>query len=203
MVSSLVVRQSDVGVSSAKEDPADQELVEQARTDPQAFAMLYLRYVDAIHRHCHWRLGNREAAEDATSQVFTQALAALPRFDGQRGTFRSWLFTIAHNVIIDQLRKSRPSDLFDSALDIPDSALSPEERAIAAEREQSLQTALASLTPRERQVVELRLAGLTGSEIGEVLGCRVSAVGAAQYRAITRLRTLMATDIEAEGHRDV
>jgi RNA polymerase sigma-70 factor (ECF subfamily) len=184
-----------------KGELADLELVERARTDPQAFGTLYLRHVDAIHAHCFWRLKNREAAEDATSQVFTQALAALPRFDGRRGTFRSWLFTIAHHVVMDQFRKSKRSGALAISSDIPDSGDSPEELAIAAERERSLQEALEGLSPRERQVVELRLAGLTGAEIGDVLGCRAGTVSVAQFRAISRLRTLMRADTDLEGDR--
>jgi RNA polymerase sigma-70 factor (ECF subfamily) len=202
MLSSPTLHQSGVTESPAKEDLCDLDLVERAQADPQAFATLYLRYVDAVHRHCHWRLQNREAAEDATSQVFTQALAALPRFDGRRGTFRSWLFTIAHHVVIDQVRKSKRAVAINTSWEIPDREQSPEERAISAEQGRSLRAALDGLPPRERQVVELRLAGLTASEIAGVLGCRNNAVGAAQFRAINRLRTLMALEIEAEGHRD-
>jgi RNA polymerase sigma-70 factor (ECF subfamily) len=177
--------------------------VRRALTDSEAFAALYLRYVDSIHAHCYWRLGNREAAEDATSQVFTQALSGLAQFDAHRGTFRSWLFTIAHHVVIDQHRKSNRTGVFDAAVDIPDGGLSLEEHAIAAERGQSLQAALDQLPARERQVVDLRLAGLTGVEIGKVLGCRTGAVGVAQFRAIRRLRSLMGVDIQSEGHPDV
>lgn len=182
---------------------ADADLATRARSDPQAFAALYLRYVDAIHAHCHWRLGSREGAEDATSQVFAQALAALPRFDTDRGTFRSWLFTIANHVVIDHYRKTKPSTSIDAAFDIPDAASTPEEIAVSTERSEALRAALARLPPRERQVVELRLAGLTGPEISHVLGCSTGAIGVAQSRAVSRLRSLMGLDIQAEGTHDV
>ena len=70
-----------------------------AQRDPYAFALLYTRYLDPIHRYCYRRLGSREAAEDATSLVFAKALSALPRYHDT--SFRSWLFTIAHHVVID------------------------------------------------------------------------------------------------------
>ncbi|MGD9711280.1 MAG: RNA polymerase sigma factor, partial [Thermomicrobiales bacterium] len=178
-------------------------MVKRALADAAAFAPLYLRYIDSIHAHCFWRLGSREAAEDATSQVFIQALSRLAQFDSHRGTFRSWLFAIAHHILVDQHRKSHPAEGIEAVAEIPDSGLSPEERVIAAELGRSLQAALSQLSARERQVVDLRLAGLTGVEIGRVLGCRSGAVGAAQFRAIKRLRLLMGVDAESEGNADV
>lgn len=198
----LADRWIDDPAKSAEALP-DGELVIGTRTDPQAFAALYLRYVGAIHAYCYWRLGSRETAEDATSQVFAQALAGLPRFDGNRGTFRSWLFVIANHVVIDHYRKTRPSAAIDSVLNIPDNSSSPEELAVASEQREALRKALQQLSPRERQVVELRLAGLTGREIGEVLGCSTSAIGAAQYRAVSHLRMLLGKENAPEGMLDV
>ena len=86
----------------------DGALVALARQDRRAFAPLYARYADQVHRYCYRRLGTREAAEDATSLVFARALAALPKCRDE--TFRSWLFAIAHNVIANDLRDQRPSD---------------------------------------------------------------------------------------------
>lgn len=203
MLSSPAARQSRSEEVLAEETLSDHELVGRALTDVEAFATLYLRYLDSIHSHCYWRLGDQEAAEDATSQIFTQALSGLSRFDPNRGAFRSWLFTIAHHVLVDQHRKSRHVGVFEEAAEIPDHDLSPEEVAIASERELALRSALNHLPARERQVVDLRLAGLTGVEIGQVLGCRAGAVGVAQFRAIRRLRSLMGVDTQAKGHLDV
>lgn len=71
-------------------DPAETEatLVAKAQCDPQAFADVYNRYFEPIYRYCYHRLGDREAAEDATSQVFLQVYVALPRYQ-EAGTFRS------------------------------------------------------------------------------------------------------------------
>jgi RNA polymerase sigma-70 factor (ECF subfamily) len=80
-------------------DRDDDALVARAREDRRAFAPLYERYFDAVYRYCYHRLGNWTDAEDATSLVFANALGALPRFRDHAGSFRSWLFTIAHNVV--------------------------------------------------------------------------------------------------------
>src|SRR5688500_15159175 len=77
----------------------DATLVSQAREDRQAFAALYERHVAAVFGYCYHHLGSREAAEDATSLIFTRALAALPTHRGS--SFRGWLFGIAHHVVAD------------------------------------------------------------------------------------------------------
>jgi len=87
----------------------DAILVAEAKRDRRAFAPLYRRYVDRVYRYCDRVLGDRELAEDAASLVFTKALAGLPHCRG--AAFRSWLFAIAHNVIVDAQRarmRTRP-----------------------------------------------------------------------------------------------
>lgn len=170
-------------------DADEAALVARAKRDRHAFAPLYARYVAPIYRYCLRRLDGPEAAADATSLVFARALAALPSC--REGAFRSWLFAIAHNVVTDGYRARRPTASLEAAGEIADAAPSPEEQALAAEERQSLRALLERLPPDQRAVVELRLAGLTGSEIAAALGKRRGAVDAAQFRAVARLRTLL------------
>ena len=81
----------------------EEAIIARARHDPAAFAPLYRHYVRPIYAFCHQRLGDRELAEDATSQVFVNAFAALPRY--QSGSFRAWLYAIARNVVTDMRRR--------------------------------------------------------------------------------------------------
>ena len=108
---------------TAAEVPTDAALVAAAQADPRAFLALYERYADRIYGYCHARLGSREAAEDATSEVFTKALAAIGRY--QDACFAAWLFRIAHNVVADTYRR-RPVAPLDIALDRPDPARGPD-----------------------------------------------------------------------------
>src|SRR3954471_4499736 len=91
---------------ASAEQADDASLVAQAQADPRAFAQLYDRYVELIYWFCYRRLENVPAAGDATSATFMKALNALPRFNPQGGSFRSWLFAIAHNVVLDHLRQA-------------------------------------------------------------------------------------------------
>jgi RNA polymerase sigma-70 factor, ECF subfamily len=167
----------------------DAELVARAQADRQAFALLYRRYLDPVHQYCYRRLGSREAAEDATSLVFTKAFASLPAY--RAGSFRSWLFTIAHHVITDDLRARRTVTDLEAASDVPDREPMPEEAVVAAEASSTVVRLLDQLPAGQRRVVELRLAGLTGREAAEVLGCSLGAVKIAQVRAYSKLRGLL------------
>jgi RNA polymerase sigma-70 factor, ECF subfamily len=173
-------------------------LVARAQRDPAAFAPLYDAYVDPIFRYCYHRLGTWEAAEDATSLIFTNALAALPRYrpDRRSGSFRSWLFVIAHNVVANDRRAAghQPVLPLADAGDVLDAGPSPEEAALRAEAARSVHAVLRRLPPDQRRVLELRLAGLTDTEISRVLGRTSGAIRTAQYRAAIRLRTLLATE---------
>src|SRR5262245_27772316 len=77
----------------------DSTLVAAARANRQAFRPLYERHVDQIYRYCLLKLGSREAAEDATSEVFMRAVARLDTYKG--GPFGGWLFRIAQNIVVD------------------------------------------------------------------------------------------------------
>src|SRR5688572_23232483 len=86
-------------------------LVAAAQRNRRDFGPLYGRYANPVYKYCFAQLGDRQAAEDATSLVFTKALGGLPSFHG--GSFRAWLFTIARNVVTDQFRGRR----FDAPLE--------------------------------------------------------------------------------------
>src|SRR5262245_18837013 len=137
-------------MKSSSEEPDDgtsheDDLVRRLRTDPDAFAALYPQHFPDVYRYCQRGLGNTEAAADATSQVFTQAWAALSRFRG--GTFRGWLFTIARNIVVDASRRRRPLATLEAAGEVADGSPNPEDRAMAREAEETLAQLLAQLPP--------------------------------------------------------
>jgi RNA polymerase sigma-70 factor (ECF subfamily) len=186
----------------ARDDRTAEALaVAAARRDPVAFAPLYRAYFDAVYRYCLRSLGDADAAADATREVFAKALAAIARSD--IAEFRPWLFTIAHNVIVDRrrqhTRRPPPLPLLDAS-DRPDPAPSPEETALAAEARRTVHHFLARLSDDQRAVVELRLADLTAAEAAAILGRSVGSVKIAQHRAFRRLRDLMLA-AEAGGDR--
>lgn len=191
MVSTLPTRPARPDHADADLDD-EAELVARARDDRQAFAALYRRYADPIYRYCYRRLGAKELAEDATSQVFLQALAALPRY--RDGLFRSWLFAIAHNVTSNNLRSDRAHRPLDDAFARPATGPTAEDLALDAAEHSAIRTLLTRLPADQRQVVELRLAGLTDGEIAGALGRSHGAIRVAQHRAVVRLREILGVD---------
>ena len=173
----------------------DATLVRAAQRDRQAFAPLYARYFDAIYGYCAMRLHDRELAEDAMSIVFSRALAGLNGCRPDR--FRSWLFTIAHHAIVDAYRRPSPEQPLLDTWEAADPAATPEDAVIAAEARRDLAQVLGRLPEDQRRVMELRLSGLTGPEIAAVLGRSPLAVRSLQFRAMTRLRTLLGHDPRA------
>ena len=177
-----------------RDDDAAMEfaLIDAARHDPRAFAPLYDRYYPAVHGYCLRRLGHPENAADATSQIFINALQSLPKFRPDRkrvgSSFRSWLFSIAHNVIVDAWRKQRViTPVPDDAVLIDGDPL-PDELAIAADASRELRAALGHLPEVQRSIIELRLSGLKRAEIAAVLRMSDAAVRSAQARAFLVLR---------------
>ncbi len=155
-----------------------------------AFASFYRENLDDVFRYCYFRLGSREAAEDATSDIFTKALASFASYTG-KGSRRSWLFSIAHNAVIDQHRRKRPTVPFDDLDEIEDERDGPESIALSNTEQAEVHALLQQLPDTQRQILELRLAGLTGAEIAEVLGRTHAAVKIAQVRAYQALRKLL------------
>jgi RNA polymerase sigma-70 factor (ECF subfamily) len=176
----------------------DAELVRRAQADLEAFVDLYNRYVEPVFRYCHRRLP-RAAAEDATSITFLNAIRAIRGFDPERAGFRSWLFTIAHNAVIDQLR-ARPHVQIDE-IELAEPGPSLDDRVIADERRRHCAHALRRLNPDQQQVIGLRLSGLSGTEIAEVMGKRPGAVRVIQHRAIKELRRLMGVRESGSANR--
>jgi RNA polymerase sigma-70 factor (ECF subfamily) len=166
-------------------DAEDAVLVAAARADRQAFRPLYERYVRQVHGYCYLRLGSREAAEDATSEVFLNALAGLEGYRG--GVFAGWLFRIAQHVVADAGRRARsrrtlPLEAAGQIID-PDNSSQDTDIMVRA--------ALRTLPDDERTTIELQLAGWTSEQIAAALGRRPSTVRMARLRAINTLRSIL------------
>lgn len=155
-----------------------------------AFAAFYRANVDDVYRYCVYRLDSREAAEDVTSDIFARALASFDTWSG-KGSRRSWLFSIAHNAVVDAHRRARPVVSIDELTEIEDERDSPESVALSAAEQSEVRHLLQELPESQRQILELRLAGLTGAEIAEVLGRTHAAVKIGQVRAYRSLRALL------------
>jgi RNA polymerase sigma factor (sigma-70 family) len=181
-------------------DEPDVFLVGRALREPEAFASLYMRYVEEISRFCHLRLHDEEAARDATQQIFAQALAGLPHYR-ETGQFRAWLYTIARHVLADDTRARRTTVPLEAIAETIDPRATPEETTASGWDRRAVLEAVARLPDDQRTAVELRLAGLRGPEIATAMGRSHDAVKKLQLRALEKLRHDLGTSLAGkEGH---
>ena len=171
---------------------SDEALAARAAADPNAFAELYRRYVDLIRRYCGFRLRERATVEDVTSEIFVKALESLHKTSVT--SVRPWLFAIAHNQVTDRYRRARDEVDLAVAAGLTSQSPSPENIAVAGSERDALLAAIALLKPEQARVIELRLAGLDGPEIRQVLNRSRSWVDTTQYRALIQSCRLLTPD---------
>src|ERR1700694_4858242 len=85
----------------------DEALIRRARDlDPGALAEIYERFLDGIYRYVYARVGHQADAEDLTEQVFLKMVDAIPLYRPRGVPFASWLYRIAHNLVVDRYRRA-------------------------------------------------------------------------------------------------
>lgn len=162
--------------------------------DRTALGELYNQYWPAVFRYLYYRVGNRQAAEDLASEVFTRMLEALPRYKPTAVPFKAWLFQIARNLAVDHFRKGggRVSVSLDPEMEnaMEEDPYSRVERSLTNAR---LQSALSTLNPDQRDVIILRIIGeMPICEVAQALGKSEDAVKGLQRRGLIALRDTLA-----------
>ena len=133
-------------------------------------------------------LRDRTAAEDVTALAFERAYRRRRTFHPERGSARAWLFGIARNAALDELRR-RARTAPTTAEPADEAGLGLDDAAEAGARRVAVRAALGSLRPRERELVALKFfAGLSNAELASVLGTSETNVGTRLHRAIHKLR---------------
>jgi RNA polymerase sigma-70 factor (ECF subfamily) len=169
----------------AVQETSERRLIEAAQQDPSRFAALYEIHFERVYAYVSRRLGNREAAEDVTSEVFHHALANLPRFEWRGAPFGAWLMRIAANAIADRWRRGSREQADALANDPASAEPSPEEIEIRAQLFRLVQ----DLPIEQRKVVQMRFAEEKSiREIAQGLGRTEGAVKQLQFRGIRTLR---------------
>lgn len=179
-----------------KQRPADrqvEDIVKQAQAgDRSAFAELYEMYYDPIYRYVSFKCGNQIEAEDLTGEVFVKMIESIHTFKFRGFPFTSWLYRIAHNVVVDNFRRKgrRPTVPLDTARNAASDAHSDLERmAEISLTIREVVGAMDNLTDLQREVVTLRFAaGLSIAETAEAIGRKENAVKALQHAGIRKLR---------------
>ena len=181
----------------------EESLIQWAKQgDQKAFAQLYEEHFDRIYRYVALRIGDRIEAEDMTQQVFLKALKSISSFKWKGVPFAAWLFRIAHNQVVDYLRKKKkqPAALFDESLVISDS--NPQLMAEHSLDIEQLLSATKRLTEAQREVISLRFTGgLPIAQVAKIMSKSQGAVKALQHSAIVALRKALLVKDNEEVQR--
>lgn len=171
------------------------ELINRAKTDSEAFGVLYDRYVVRIYNYIYYRVSNVGDAEDLTAKVFFKALDNIGKYRHMGLPFSAWLYRIAHNQVANFHRdRSKVKEISIDDLVLSDSANNPiPERALQANEEQKALLRLVNdLSPQKRELIVLKFAHkLSNAEIGEILGKSEGAIKSLYHRTLLELRDLV------------
>ncbi len=167
-------------------------LVEQAKTDPEAFGLLYEQYVDKIYNYVYYRTGNHHDAEDLTAKVFYQALNHISRYVQRGAPFSSWLYRIAHNLVANWHRdRSRQQVISLDRLALvsrqPDDG--PLQQVAKGEQRDALLDAIRRLpTDRQELLILKFVEHLPNAQIGRIMGRSEGAIKSLYHRTLVALR---------------
>ena len=169
------------------------DLVRKAQTgDATSFARLYERFYDRIFRYVSFKTGGIAEAEDITEEVFLRMLESISSFKWQGNPFSSWLFRIAHNLVVDHFRKKarqRQTPLEDAIGIIGESDANLDGNLDVKLTMRDVKQAMEGLTKLQREVITLRFAGgLSLKETAQAVGKKENAVKALQHAGIQNLR---------------
>jgi RNA polymerase sigma-70 factor (ECF subfamily) len=173
----------------------EEQLIERAKTDPEAFGQLYELYVEKIYNYIYYRLGNRHEAEDLTAKVFYRALNHIAHYNHKGAPFAAWLYRIAHNLVINWRRDNQRRQMV--ALENLDLSASRQENphyAVERSNERELLLAAIQRLPRERQQLLMLkfVEKMSNAEIGRVMGRSEGAIKSLYHRTLVSLKEILA-----------
>jgi RNA polymerase sigma-70 factor (ECF subfamily) len=176
-------------------EESDSALIARTQEDPEAFGLLYERYVGRIYNYIYYRTGNHQDAEDLTARTFYQALRHISRYVDRGAPFSAYLYRIAHNAVAnwhrDRSRRQIISldELVMGTLKREGPASQAEER----EKQALLLQVVRQLPPERQQLLVLKFVEqMRNAEIAEAMGRTEGAIKSLYHRTLVALREELA-----------
>ena len=179
------------------ESADDAQLVEWAKSDREAFGVLYTRYVDKIYSYVYYRTGNHHDAEDLTSRVFFRALGHIGNYTDRGVPFSAWLYRIAHNLVANWHRdRGRNQVVALEETSVSGAPADGPEAATEMMEEQSLLLeTIRELPAGRQQVLVLKFVErLSNAEIGAIMNRTEGAIKSLYHRTLLSLRSAFDED---------
>lgn len=170
-------------------------LVEQAKNSLKAFDELYEHYLPRIFGYVYNRIGNKELAEDLTSHTFVKAMTNIKTFEPRGISFGAWLYRIAHNNIIDHVRKHKKK----VSMEIKDIDLKVDEHQPKEyeqfEKKSIIREALGKLHSDYQQILSLKFfEEMENQEIADIMGIKKATLAVKLHRSLNALRKILKND---------
>lgn len=166
--------------------------IEKAKTgDSDAIAALYTEYRSFVYNYTLKRVKNIDDAEDLTSKIFMKVIERLDQYQYQPGYgFNRWLTRLAHNVIVDEWRKSKRIAYW---ADIPDSFFEPEvsaeETGLINIEDEQFDKYKTYCTPQQARLLDLKYRhDLSNEQVADIMGLSIGAVKSMQHRAFDKIK---------------
>jgi RNA polymerase sigma-70 factor (ECF subfamily) len=167
-------------------------LINAAKTDPEAFGLLYERYVDRIYNYIYFRVGGAGDAEDLTAKVFFKALRNIGGYRHMGLPFSAWLYRIAHNLVANYHRdRSKMQEISIENLVVVDTnrSSSPEHLMETDQENAFLMRLVNDLSPQKRELIVLKyVQKLSNEEIGQIFGKTEGAIKSLYHRTLVELK---------------
>lgn len=187
------------GIRIENKERSEEELSNQMKNgDDYAFEILYERYFDKIYTFIIRRVGQREIAEDLVSNIFLKAFVFRTRFVWKT-SFKSWLYQIANNTLIDHYRSHKSTVQFNPEIHTEPTILSSAITAIEIEGlRKTLDGILAKLDSRTQKIIQLKFFGeLDNQEIGKIMQISANHVGVILHRGLEKCKKILSYDTES------
>ena len=163
--------------------------------DTSSFGELYERFFDQIYRYVSFKTGSPSEAEDITGEVFVRMLESIHKFKWQGHPVSSWLFRIAHNLVVDHFRrkgKRNVVSLDNATINVEAVAVDVDSHIDTEMSMDEVRKAMVGLTVLQKEVISLRFAaGLSVAETAEAVGKKENAVKALQHAGLKKLRRFL------------
>ena len=188
-------------MTTSTHEESDSALIAQAKKNPEAFGLLYERYVGRIYNYIHYRTSNHHDAEDLTARTFFRALKQIPRYKDRGAPYSAYLYRIAHNLVANWYRDNSRRQFISldesltTVLRREDPSVIAEERAQAKNEQDILLRAIRQLPPDRQQLLILKFAEqMSNVEIAQVMGRTEGAIKSLYHRTLVTLRGELATE---------
>jgi len=164
------------------------------RGDKDAYGKIYQFFYKRILRYCQFNLGEYQKAQDICQETFFRAWKSLPVFELKKGgSFQAFLFKIAHNLIVDLVRKKREISIY--KIEEPAQSHDLYEKFDKLNQIAKVKNALSKLKKDERQVIILRyFEEMTSVEVAQIVGKREGALRVQTHRILKKLKRFLEDD---------